>query len=456
MNPPARSAASPGVVHLGLGAFHRAHQALVFDALLRAGDSRWGVYGVAMHNTALADALAAQGGRYAVQIASAERLQWVVPQALVATAVAAREPDSVGHAITAPTTRWITLTVTEKGYAAALAQLLLRALAQRHANGLPGLTIASCDNLSDNGRQLQALLQREAQAQGLPAAFTEWLATACAFPNSMVDRIVPAATPQVQQAAREAMVACGEASLTEGALTTEAFWEWVIEDRFADPGDAQVLASTGVTVVPDVRLFEEAKLRMLNGSHSAMACIGTVAGLAHVSDCVAQSDVRRFVHGLMTHEVGPHLARSDWPAYRDALLERFANPHLRHRTHQIANDSTQKIPQRWVPSAIARLQVGSSVKRLAFAAAAWMRHARGIDEQGRDYPLSDPLADVVQTLARRHAGDANATFDALGTLSAVWGDALPRHAAWRDAVVQALDAIEQRGMLAALPSEEPR
>ena len=237
------------------------------------------LYGVAMHNTALADALAAQGGRYAVQIASAERLQWVVPQALVATAVAAREPESVIRAIAAPTTRWITLTVTEKGYAAALAQLLLCALAQRHANGLPGLTIASCDNLSDNGGQLQALLQREAHAQGLPAAFTEWLATACAFPNSMVDRIVPAATPQVQQAAREAMVARGEASLTEGALTTEAFWEWVIEDRFADPGDAQALANAGVTVVRDIRPFEEAKLRMLNGSHSAMACIGTVAGL---------------------------------------------------------------------------------------------------------------------------------------------------------------------------------
>lgn len=454
MNPPASSAAPPGVVHLGLGAFHRAHQALVFDQLLRAGDQRWGVFGVAMHNTALADALAAQGGRYAVQIASASRLQWVVPQALQATAVAAREPESVVRAIASPATRWITLTITEKGYATPLAQLLLRALGQRHAAARPGLTIASCDNLADNGHRLRALLLGQAQAQGWPTAFCHWLQEACAFPCSMVDRIVPAATPQLQQAAREAMAHRGEPLLVDSALATEAFWEWVIEDRFADPGDASALAAAGVTVVPDVRAFEEAKLRLLNGSHSALACIGTVAGLDHVSDCIVQPAIRRFVHGLMTREVGPHLARSDWPAYRDALLERFANPHLRHRTHQIANDSTQKIPQRWVPAATNRLRAGGSVKRLAFAAAAWMRHARGVDEQGREYPLSDPLADEVRTLARRHAGDADASFDALGRLPAVWGEELPRHAAWRAAVVHALEAIDQRGMLAALPCED--
>jgi len=454
MNPPASSAAPPGVVHLGLGAFHRAHQALVFDQLLRAGDQRWGVFGVAMHNTALADALAAQGGRYAVQLASASQQHWVVPQALQATAVAAREPASVLRAIAAPATRWITLTVTEKGYTPALAQLLLRALGQRHAAGLPGLTLASCDNLAGNGQRLQALLQAEARALALPAALGHWLEAACAFPCSMVDRIVPAATPELQQAAREAMAHRGEPLLVDGALATEAFWEWVIEDRFADAGDASTLAAAGVRVVRDVRAFEEAKLRLLNGSHSAMACIGTVAGLDHVSDCIAQPAIRRFVHGLMTREVGPQLARSDWPAYRDALLERFANPHLRHRTHQVASDSSQKIPQRWVPAAIAQLQAGGSVKRLAFAAAAWMRHARAVDEQGREYPLSDPLADEVRTLARRHAGDANASFDTLGRLPAVWGNELPRDAAWRAAVVHALEAIEQRGMLAALPRED--
>lgn len=450
MKPPApvRTQRSPGVVHLGLGAFHRAHQALVFDRLLQSGDPRWGVLGVAMHNPTLADTLAAQGGRYAVQICSASGAHWVVPSALWQTAVAAREPHTVVDAIAAASTRWVTLTVTEKGYAPPLAQLLVRALARRHACGHAGITLASCDNLSHNGRKLQDLLRTQAQTQTLDQDFMQWLDRDCAFPDSMVDRIVPASTPQVQAAARTTM---GEPSA--GALSTEAFWEWVIENRFANPNDAQALQAAGVTVVEDVQPFEEAKLRLLNGSHSAIACIGTVSGLMHVSDCMAQPPLRRFIHGLMTLEVGPHLARADWPTYRDALLERFANPQLHHRVHQIASDSTQKIPQRWVPATLARLGAGGEVKHLAFAAAAWMRHARAVDERGQAYELSDPLADRIRTLARRHAGDAVATCAALGALPQVWGDALPRHEVWRSAVVQSLQAIEQRGMLGALAQE---
>ena len=152
-----RSTLQPGVVHLGLGAFHRAHQAVVFDQLLAGGDTRWGIFGVAMRNPELADALAAQAGLYALQIASRDGVAWQVCGALLQTAVAAREPDQVITAIAAPATRWVTLTVTEKGYVPALADLLVQGLARRHAAGLAGLTIASCDNLTGNGRQLEAL-----------------------------------------------------------------------------------------------------------------------------------------------------------------------------------------------------------------------------------------------------------------------------------------------------------
>ena len=141
-----------GVVHLGLGAFHRARQALVFDALLGRGDRRWGVLGVAMRSTLLADALATQDGLYAVQIASHGALSWQVGGAVWQTCVAAREPSQVAQALAAPTTRWVTLTVTEKGYGPELAALLVQGLAARYAAGLGGLTIASCDNLADNGR----------------------------------------------------------------------------------------------------------------------------------------------------------------------------------------------------------------------------------------------------------------------------------------------------------------
>ncbi len=361
---------APGVVHLGLGAFHRAHQALVFDALLQRGDRRWGVFGVAMRSTQLADALSAQDGLYAVQVASSAGSHWQIGGAVWQTAVAAHEPARVVQAIAAPSTRWVTLTVTEKGYGPALAELLLQGLAARHATGLPGLTIASCDNLVGNGRQLQALCVDAARQ--LSPALTDWVERACAFPNSMVDRIVPAATPQRLAAARDALGVADEA-----ALGTEAFWEWVIERRFADPGDAAVLAAAGVTVVDDVAPFEDAKLRLLNGSHTAMACLGAVAGWPVIGECITQPAVRRFIHGLMTQEVGPQLARPDWPAYRDALLARFANPALQHSVHQIATDSSQKIPQRWPPSVLGALRAGLPVDRLAFAAAAWMRYVRG-------------------------------------------------------------------------------
>ncbi len=434
---------APGVVHLSLGAFHRAHQALVFDALLQGGDTRWGVFGVAMRNPALAGALQAQDGLYAVQVASSAGSQWQVGGAIWQTAVAAREPAQVIAAIAAPSTRWLTLTVTEKGYVPELGRLIAPGLAARHAAGLPGLTIASCDNLAGNGRQLQALCV--AAARQLSPALAHWVAGFCAFPNSMVDRIVPAATPQRLAAAREALGVADEA-----ALGTEAFWEWVIERRFAEAGDAGVLAAAGVTVVDDVAPFEDAKLRLLNGSHTAMACLGAVAGWPVIGECITQPAVRSFIHGLMTQEVGPQLARPDWPAYRDALLARFANPALQHSVHQIATDSSQKIPQRWPPSVLGALRAGLPVDRLAFAAAAWMRYVRGSDESGQAYAMNDPMAGELQALALARAGDAAASVQALGSLPAIWGEVLTRDQRWLALVTRRLDAIDRLGVLAAL------
>ncbi len=434
---------APGVVHLGLGAFHRAHQALVFDSLLQRHDARWGVLGVAMRSTALADTLTAQDGLYAVQVASAAGTHWQVGGAIWHAAVAAREPAQVVQALAAPSTRWVTLTVTEKGYGPELAALLIQGLAARRAAGLPGLTLASCDNLAHNGRKLQALCVEAARA-GDPA-LAEWIGNHCAFPNSMVDRIVPAATPGRLAAAAQALGVADAA-----ALGTEAFWEWVIERRFVDASDGEVLAAAGVTVVDDVAPFEDAKLRLLNGSHTAMACMGAVAGWPVIGECITQPAVHTFIHGLMTHEVGPQLSRPNWHAYRDALLARFANPALQHSVHQIATDSSQKIPQRWPPSVLGALHAGQPVDRLAFAAAAWMRYVRGNDEHGKSYAMNDPMAGQLQALAQAHAGDAAATVQALGTLVAIWGEVLPQDARWLAQVTRHLDNIERLGMLAAL------
>jgi fructuronate reductase len=431
-----------GVVHLGLGAFHRAHQAVVFDGLLQGGDARWGVLGVAMRSTALADSMAVQDGLYSVQIASSAGTHWQVGGAIFKTCVAAREPATVVQAMAAPATRWVTLTVTEKGYTPELGALLVQGLAARHATGLGGLTVASCDNLSNNGRRLQALCVEAAQ-KNPPLA--EWISTRCAFPNSMVDRIVPAATPERLAAASKDLGVDDQC-----ALGTEAFWEWVIERRFVDAADGALLASMGVTVVDDVGPFEEAKLRLLNGTHSVMAAIGAVADLPVIGDCAGQPAVRQFILGLMTDEVGPHQRRPNWLAYRDALMVRWDNPALQHSVHQIATDSSQKIPQRWPPSALAQMEAGKPYERLAFSAAIWMRYLRGVDEKGQPYVINDPMAVRLQAMVAANAGHDAATVQALGTLPEIWGDALPHRQPWLARVTHWLVQINQRGVLPAL------
>jgi len=329
-----------GVLHLGLGGFHRAHQAMVFDALLRAGDARWAVTAVGMRQTTLADGLAARGGRYPVRVADAQGQAWHWVEAVRRTLVAARERDAVVRAIAEPALRWITLTVTEKGYGPELAALLVDGLRARRAAGGGGLTIASCDNLRDNGHALKRLvLEAAAELSGGGADdapverpsdgldLVAWITATCAFPNSMVDRIVPAPTLALQQQAQAEL-----GPLADHALVTEGFWEWVIEDRLHDPADAQVLRSAGVQVVDDVRPYEDAKLRLLNGSHSALAVLGVLAGWPTVDAFVADPLARGWLQGLMREELGPGLRRTDWPDYANALLQRFANPALRHRT----------------------------------------------------------------------------------------------------------------------------
>ncbi len=437
-----RSELLPGVVHLGLGAFHRAHQALVFDSLLAAGDTRWGLWSVGMRSAVLADDLKAQDGMYAVQIASSKGSSWRCCGALLRTSVAARERSEVVQAIAREQTRWLTLTVTEKAYDTHLAALIVDGLALRHSLGLRGITISSCDNLQNNGRTLQALCV--AQALRHSALLADWVAQQCAFPNSMVDRIVPAASPE---RLRSAQLALGVEDRC--ALGTEEFWEWVIERKFVDASDEAALVSVGVLVVDDVLPFEEAKLRMLNASHTAMACIGAVAGLQVIAQCIHTPALLRFVRGLNQFEVSPYVRRPQWEAYLAALVERWQNPALLHSVHQIATDSSIKISQRFLPCIVGQLVAQQSVEHLAFAAAAWMRYVRGVDENGVSYTVNDPLAPRVQSLAHKHADDALATAQALGGIAEIWGDSLIQHEFWLSRVAHWLQAIQNHGMLAA-------
>ena len=433
------TSAQPGVVHLGLGAFHRAHQAMVFDQLLREGDMRWGIHGVGMTQPGLVNKLRAQDGLYAVRVAGANGIEWHVPGALWQTSVATTERQHVLNAIAAPSTRWITLTVTEKGYTPALAQLLIDGLRLRHAAGQAGLTIASCDNLQGNGHKLKAILHATASSQD--AELMTWIDARCAFPCSMVDRIVPAATEAVASAAKEAL-----GMQDECALSTETFWEWVIEDNFVDPSDAALLSRCGVRVTSQVHSYEEAKLRMLNGSHSAMALMGAITGRAYIADCIGSDHIKEFVHRLMTQEVAPHLSRADWADYRDALIQRFGNPYLKHSVHQIATDSSQKIPQRWPPSVLGQMAKSQSFEHHALAAAVFLRYTLAKDEQGKAYALNDPQAESLMAIGANQATEPHACVRALLAREDLWGKELAASEAWLERVSYWHDQVLHQGV----------
>jgi fructuronate reductase len=434
---------APGVVHLGLGAFHRAHQAMVFDHLLATGDTRWGIHGIGMTRPDLVNQLRAQDGLYAVRIADGTGVKWQVPGALWRMNVAATERDAVVQAMAAPATRWVTLTVTEKGYTPALGQLLLDGLRLRQQNGLPGITVASCDNLQGNGHKLLALVKAAAATQD--DELLRWMDAQCAFPCSMVDRIVPAATAEVLAAASQALGLRDDAS-----LSTEGFWEWVIEDRFADPTDAALLRSAGVRVTPDVHSYEEAKLRMLNGSHTAMALMGAVTNRPFIASCIAEPHIREFVFRLMGQEVAPHISRSDWDDYRTALIARFGNPYLKHSVHQIATDSSQKIPQRWPTSVLGQIQQGASFEYHALAAAVFARYTLGVDESGQTYALNDPQAESLIAMGAAQRTEPATCVRTLLAREDLWGSALPQHAAWIARVTHWHQQVLQHGVDAAV------
>ena len=412
---------------------------MVFDQLLREGDARWGIHGVGMTQPGLVNKLRAQDGLYAVRIAGATGVEWQVPGALWQTSVATTERQSVLNAIAAQSTRWITITVTEKGYTPALAQLLIDGLRLRHAAGHAGLTIASCDNLQGNGHKLKALIHATANTQD--ASLMQWMDAHCAFPCSMVDRIVPAATAEVAEAAKAVL-----GLEDDCALSTETFWEWVIEDHFVDPSDAALLAKCGVRVTSQVHSYEEAKLRMLNGSHTAMALMGAITGRAHIADCIGADHIRAFVHQMMSLEVAPHLSRTDWQEYRDALIQRFGNPYLKHSVHQIATDSSQKIPQRWPPTVLSQMAEGQSFERHALAAAIFLRYTLAIDEQGHAYTLNDPEAESLMAIGQNQVADAAGCLKALLDRQDLWGSELPNNTLWALRVAYWHDQVLHQGV----------
>jgi fructuronate reductase len=454
-----------GIVHIGLGAFHRAHQAVYTDDSLNRTPGPWGICGVSLRSPDTRDALAPQDCLYTVAVRDASGDHLRVVGSITGTLVAPEDPAAVLDRLTRPATRIVTITVTEKGYChepatgalnrqhpgiqhdlqnpgqpRTLSGFLVEALARRRQAGTPPFTVLSCDNLPDNGHVTAGILRQFAELRD--PELGKWIADNVACPSSMVDRIVPATTDEDRETVARAL------GLTDAwPVMTEPFSQWVIEDNF--PAGRPAWELEGAELVADVRPYELMKLRLLNGSHSCIAYLGYLAGHQTVSDAMADTVFVSFTRSLMDEEVTPTLnvpPGADLTRYKAALLERFANPALKHRTWQIAMDGSQKLPQRLLGTIRDRLATGQPFDRLALGVAAWMRYVGGVDEQGQPIDVRDPLADRLKTLP-----------DAASLLGVreVFGDDLPNNPTFVAAVTEALDRLKAVGARNAVQSLTP-
>lgn len=396
-----RAAHASGIVHLGVGAFHRAHQAWYTELALRAGERDWMITGVSLRSDSVARQMNPQDGLYTVTVRSDAGEQHQLIGAIDRVLVGGPDRAAIVAALAAPATRIVTLTITEKGYCrradgsldpalageGSIFPLIGQALRCRHDTGAGGLSLLPCDNLADNGRQLGGLLTSWLEAHD--PVLVDWFARECATPSTMIDRIVPATSAEDVRTLSDAIGVEDQA-----CVFTEPFSQWVIADRFATdrPGWDKV----GATLVDDVAPFEQAKLRMLNGAHSALAYLGLERGHAHVHEAMADPAILPIVDRLMREEAASTIMPSpqlDLVSYAADLFARFRNPALQHRLAQIAIDGTQKIPQRWLATAREREAKGLDSPAIRSAMTAWLKHSRG--DNG---PVDDANADALARL----------------------------------------------------------
>jgi fructuronate reductase len=321
--------------------------------------------------------------------------------------------------------------------------LLVEALRRRRAAKTSAFTVLCCDNLPHNGRTVAAIVTRFAALRAPELA--GYIRNEVAFPSTMVDRITPATTPEDRAAISAAL------QLEDAApVVTEPFSQWVIEDRFPEGRPDWSLA--GAEFVTDVAPYENMKLRLLNGSHSTLAYLGYLAGYETVADTMKDENYRRLAEGVMddaatTLKMPPG---ADVAAYKRALMERFENPALKHRTWQICMDGSQKLPQRLLGSIRDRLAAGAPIDRLVMGVAGWMRYVTGIDEQGKPIDVRDPLAARLRKVADEAGLVAERLAPALLDVREIFTAEIAADPRFRTAVTNALSRIITRGAKAAV------
>ena len=459
-----RAASRVSIVHLGIGAFHRAHQAVYSDDLLAAGARDCAIVGVSLRSTATRDALLPQDCLYTVAERDGGRDHLRVIGSVKQILVASDDADAVVARMCDPTVKVVSLTVTEKGYChhPATGRLdfqhedivhdlgnpatprsapgyLVAALARRRRQGQPPFTVLCCDNLPHNGALLRTVVREYAQA--LDSGLAGWIDEHAAFPSTMVDRIVPATTADDTEVVSRAL---GVADAWP--VICEPFRQWVIEDRFVDERPRWELV--GAELVADVAPWELMKLRLLNGSHSALAYLGYLGGYRTIAEVMANPDYVRFVSSMMDEEIGPTLSvptGADLADYQQQLLARFANTGIRHRTWQIAMDGSQKLPQRLLGTIRDRLAAKAPVALTTLAVAGWIRYISAVDEQGVAIDVQDPLAALLRERIERAGADPAEMVRAVTAVEAVFGDDLGSQRAFTEPLTRALRNLQQFG-----------
>ena len=464
---PARPKPEVGIVHLGIGAFFRAHGALYVAEAMAASGGDWGIVGVSLVRPTMRDLLAPQGFAYTAVEMGPEGESTQVVDVVQDVLVAPEDPETVLRLMADPQVRIVTLTVTEKGYCHEPATgalntqhpdilhdlahpaaprsapgYLVRALARRMAAGLRPFTVLCCDNLPANGRVVREVVLDLARL--IDPGLAAWIEREGAFPSTMVDRIVPAT-----QGADVERLAARTGVLDLAPVLHEPFRQWVVEEAFVD-GARPDLAAAGAELVADVEPFELMKLRCLNGTHSALAYLGYLAGHETIADTVADPAFASFMRSLLATEIIPGLLPPpgvDLAAYGGRLARRFANPAIRHRTWQIAMDGSQKLPQRLLGTVEANLAAGRPIDGLALAVAAWMRYVGGVGLDGAPIDVRDPLAGRLRALSEGAGPDGKVA--ALLSVGAVFSPGLAKDTAFRAQLVAATRALEGRGARAA-------
>jgi len=458
-----RTGLAPGIVHLGLGAFARAHLCEYTEDALALEAGPWGITGASLQRPDQRDRLEPQGGLYTLLKRAPAGPELRIIGCVGEVLVAPESPAALVARLAAPSTRIVSLTVTEKGYCHDPATGRLRAdhpdiihdlahsdaprstiglivagLKARRAAGLGPFTALSCDNLPHNGGVLRGLVRDFAALTD--DALAGWIEANGAFPATMVDRIVPATT-DADIAEVAGLIGVEDAAPVIG----EPFRQWAIEDVFAAGRPAW--ERVGAQMVSRVAPFEFMKLRMLNGAHSSLAYLGYLAGHETVADASGDPVLARFLQGLWA-EIIPTVPAPQGVAladYAGALLARFRNPAIRHRTWQIAMDGSQKLPQRLLGTIRDRLKAGAGIDHLALGIAAWIRYVSGTDEKGAAIDIRDPLAATFAEKAKAAGRDAAALSRSLLGIEAIFGTDLPRDERFTKPVETRLAALFEKG-----------